>query len=92
MRLRDRVHIRYKQPPSANNDPLAHAMAMVAVPTLFGFLGHLLDQAVGTGPVFLLVFATVGVVASFLSAYYRYEARMAQHEADKPWNRKEKVA
>lgn len=73
--------------PPAQNDALAHAMAMVAVPTLLGFLGSLVDGALGTGPVLLLVFAAAGVIGAFASAYYRYEARIAEQEVDKPWTR-----
>jgi F0F1-type ATP synthase assembly protein I len=71
----------------AQNDALAHAMAMVAVPVLFGFLGSLIDRAIGTGPILLIGFAALGVVGSFASAYYRYEARIAEQDVDKPWTR-----
>jgi hypothetical protein len=71
----------------AQNDALAHAMAMVAVPALFGFLGSLADGALGSGPVLLIGFALAGVVGSFASAYYRYEARIAEQDVDKPWTR-----
>jgi len=62
-------------------------MAMVAVPALLGSLGALLDGAIGTGPIFLLAFAAFGVVGAFLSAFYRYEARIAEQDAGKPWAR-----
>jgi hypothetical protein len=34
------------------------------------------------------VLVTFGVVGAFASAYYRYEARMAQHDEGKPWTRR----
>ena len=34
---------------------------------------------------FTALLATLGVIGSFASAYYRYEARMAQHDEGKPW-------
>jgi positive regulator of sigma E activity len=74
--------------PTYENDALAHAMAMVAVPVLFGLLGAWLDGRAGTRPVLLLVFAAFGVACSFASAYYRYEAKMARHDEGKPWSRK----
>jgi positive regulator of sigma E activity len=75
--------------PSANEDALSHAMAMVAVPTIFGLLGAWIDSMIGTGPVLLLVFAAFGIACSFASAYYRYEAKIASHNEGKPWVRRE---
>ena len=82
---------RYRQrlssvPPPAD-DALSHGMAMVAVPAVFGTLGWFLDSRIGTGPLFLLLFALFGVAASFASAYYRYSARIARESEGKPWAR-----
>lgn len=74
--------------PTYENDALAHAMAMVAVPVLFGLLGAWLDSLAGTRPVLLLAFGAFGVACSFASAYYRYEAKIARHDEGKPWARK----
>jgi F0F1-type ATP synthase assembly protein I len=74
--------------PTYENDAFAHAMALVAVPVLLGLLGAWLDSLAGTRPLLLLVFGAFGVLCSFASAYYRYEAKMARHDAGKPWNRK----
>jgi hypothetical protein len=62
-------------------------MAMVAVPVLLGLLGHWLDGRLGTGPGLVIGLAALGLVGAFLSAYYRYEERIARHDAGKPWNR-----
>ena len=37
---------------------------------------------------FTALLATLGVIGSFASAYYRYEARMAEHDEGKPWTRR----
>jgi positive regulator of sigma E activity len=79
--------MRYRGAPSAENDALSHGMAMVAVPVLFGFLGYLLDGQLGTGWIFVVLFAAFGVTCSFGSAYYRYERRIAEHDEGKPWTR-----
>jgi F0F1-type ATP synthase assembly protein I len=92
VRLRDRLKVRYRKAPSADNDALAHAMAMVAVPAIFGFLGSLLDRTIGTSPVFLIALAALGVVGSFASAFYRYEARIAEQDVGKPWARRRDTA
>jgi hypothetical protein len=60
---------------------------MVLFLVLFGLLGAWIDSLVGVAPAFLLVFGAMGAVGAFTSAYYRYEARMAEHDADKPWTR-----
>ena len=46
-----------------------------------GVIGWLVDLAAGTGPLFLIVFAVFGVIGSFVSFYYRYQA------ADRPAGR-----
>ena len=74
--------------PAKNEDPLAHALALVAFPTFLGAVGALLDSLLGTGPILLLVLAVGGVVASFASAFYRYDRKIARHETGKPWTRR----
>lgn len=66
-------------------------MAMVAVPVVFGFLGSLLDGAVGTAVLFTILFGVFGVACSLTAAWYRYERSIAQHEAGKPWTRTREV-
>lgn len=77
--------------PSANEDALSHAMAMVAVPAIFGLLGAWIDSLIGTGPILLLLFAAFGIACSFAGAYYRYEKKIADHDEGKPWARRETV-
>jgi F0F1-type ATP synthase assembly protein I len=60
---------------------------MVAVPAVLGFVGAMIDRSIGTGPILLIVFAALGVVCAFASAYFRYEARIAHQDAGKPWAR-----
>jgi F0F1-type ATP synthase assembly protein I len=68
-------------------DGLTQALTLVVSPVLFGLLGALVDHLLGTGPVFLLVLGFVGVIASCVTAYYEYEARIARHNEGKPWAR-----
>jgi hypothetical protein len=79
--------LRWRGAPSADQDALAHGMAMVAVPLLFGLFGSFLDGLAGTGPILVIALAGFGVACSFASAYYRYERRIADHDAGKPWAR-----
>jgi F0F1-type ATP synthase assembly protein I len=72
----------------SNEDPYSHAAALVLYPAITAFLGYWLDGRFGTWPLLFLVLLVVGVVGSFASAYYRYEARVADHEVGKPWTRR----
>jgi len=74
--------------PSSQNDALSHALAMVVTPLIMGLFGVWLDNRLGTGWVFAAALATMGVIGAFLSAYYRYQARMAEQDAGKPWTRR----
>lgn len=74
--------------PSASDDALSYAVAMVIVPVLAGLLGAWIDGRVGTHPLFLLLLGAFGVACSFTSAYYRYERRIARQDEDKPWARR----
>jgi hypothetical protein len=74
--------------PTSQNDAFAHAATMVVFPLLLGLLGTVIDHALGTQWVFAAVLATVGVIGAFASAYYRYQARIAQCDAGKPWTRR----
>jgi hypothetical protein len=73
---------------SGNEDAWSHAVALVLFPVLLGLLGAWVDSRTDTRPVFLLLLAAFGVVGAFASAYYRYDARMAEQDAGKPWMRR----
>lgn len=68
-------------------DGLARAFEFAVTPAIFGFLGYLLDHAVGTLPVFTIVFTLVCIVSMFVKTWYTYDASMQAHEAKAPWAR-----
>ena len=70
-------------------DSLARAFEYAVTPAIFGFLGYLLDRAIGTVPVFTLVFALLCITGMFLKTYYSYDSAMKAHEAAAPWGRRE---
>lgn len=74
--------------PNSQNDALSHALAMVVAPLCMGLFGAWLDSRLGTGWILAALLATLGVIGSFTSAYYRYEAQMAEQDAGKPWTRR----
>ena len=71
------------------DDGLSQALSLVVGPVIFAFLGFLLDQVLGTGPLFLLAFGILVFFAAVLALYFRYQAAMARQDADKPWNRRQ---
>ena len=57
-------------------------LEVVLMPVLTGFFGWVLDDSIGTRPLFLIIFAVVGFIGSVASQYYRYTAQMAAlHQA-----------
>jgi F0F1-type ATP synthase assembly protein I len=70
------------------DDGLSQALSLVVGPVLFAFLGWILDRALGTGPLFLIVLGIFGFLCAVTALYYRYQAAIARDEADKPWNRR----
>ena len=70
------------------DDGLSQAFEFAAGPVVMGLIGWLVDLAAGTGPFFLIVFAVFGVIGSFVSFYYRYQAQTARLDEGKPWTRR----
>ena len=70
------------------DDGLSQAFEFAAGPVVMGLIGWLIDNAAGTGPLFLIVFAVFGVIGSFVSFYYRYQAQTARLDEGKPWTRR----
>src|SRR5579859_1453718 len=66
-------------------DGLARAFEYAVTPAIFGFLGWLLDRAIGTLPLFTIVFALLCIVGMFLKTWYTYDAMMRAHDAKSPW-------
>ena len=62
-------------------DSLAKAVELVLTPAVFAFLGHLLDNRIGTGPLFMLLLALVTFGYLCWRMWGGYERRMQEHEA-----------
>jgi F0F1-type ATP synthase assembly protein I len=58
---------------------------LALAPVILGLLGLLLDRALGTVPVFLVLFTVLGFAGAGVKIYYTYRYEMAQHEADVAW-------
>jgi F0F1-type ATP synthase assembly protein I len=69
-------------------EALAQAFEFAAVPLLFAALGWWLDDRFGTGPLLLVILATIGFVGVCLRTVYHYLARVEREEEGKPWTRR----
>jgi F0F1-type ATP synthase assembly protein I len=70
-------------------DGLTQALTLVVAPVLFGLVGAFIDSLLDTSPLFLLLLGFVGIVATSVTAYYEYGARIARHDEGKPWTRRQ---
>ena len=68
-------------------DALSTAFEMVATPALFAFFGLLLDRAVGTTPLFTLLFMAIVLTYVCWKVFKRYEQRMQTFESKLPGRR-----
>ncbi len=86
----DRVDVRSRRATTQQgyNDGLTQAITFVAGPVILGLVGFALDRWFGIRPVLMLAFASFGVVATFVTAYYEYRAKCARDEEGKPWTRR----
>jgi F0F1-type ATP synthase assembly protein I len=64
-------------------EPLGHGADAAFVVVLFFGFGFGLDKLVGTTPLFMILLTIVGAVGVFVRFWYRYDARMIEHERDR---------
>ena len=67
--------------PHGAGDALSAAFEMVATPALFAFFGLLFDRAVGTTPLFTLLFMAIVLAYVSWKVFKRYEQRMQAFES-----------
>lgn len=68
-----------RQPNTGEQDRLVLGLELVLTPSLFGFLGWLLDRAIGTVPVFTVAFAAFTLGYLVWKLVNGYDAQMAAH-------------
>ena len=61
-------------------DSLGHGMDAVIMMAIFLGVGYGLDRLFNTVPLFMIVMSVLGAVGLFARFYYRYEAKMDEHE------------
>jgi F0F1-type ATP synthase assembly protein I len=61
---------------------LSRAFEFAAVVGLFLFFGWLLDRAIGTQPLFMIVLTVFALAGQGVRMWYAYDAEMRKHEAE----------
>ena len=60
---------------------LARAFELTVTPALFGFIGHLIDRATGTGPGFMVALVIFAIVGMFIKLWFGDDHEMKHHES-----------
>lgn len=66
-------------------DGFTRAFELVLAPTVFALVGFLVDQALGTLPVFTVTLTLFAIAGVAVKTYYVYNDQMRQHEEGQPW-------
>lgn len=86
--IRTRLQVKSLVPKPGYTDALSTSLTIVLGPVLFGLLGRVLDGIFGTGSIFTVLLAIVGLIAVATTIYYRYQAASAAEDAGKPWEKR----
>jgi predicted lipid-binding transport protein (Tim44 family) len=76
------------KPKPGYTDALSTSLTFVLGPLLFGLFGAFLDGLFGTGRVFTVLLAVIGLISVATTIYYRYQAASAAEDAGKPWEKR----
>jgi len=79
-----------KQTRVNTEDSLGLGIEAAIVVALFFGVGFGLDRLFGTTPIFMIVFTILGAVGLFAKFKYRYDDRMAEHEAERSMSARSK--
>lgn len=72
------------------SDALGRGIDLALTPVVFGGLGWLVDRWLGTSPWCTIIFATIGVVGTFVKIKLGYDREMAEFD-DTPATRRREV-
>jgi F0F1-type ATP synthase assembly protein I len=73
-------------------DGLSRAFELAITPAVFAGLGWLVDRALGTTPLFMIVLLLFAVAGVGYMTWFRYEADMKAREAEAVWGRRDERA
>ncbi len=66
-----------------NEDALGIAIEFALITAVFFGVGWLIDNWLGTVPVFMITFTVLAAVGLFTKSKYRYDAKMEQLDAER---------
>ena len=75
-----------------NEDALGIAIEFALITAVFFGVGWLIDNWLGTVPVFMIVFTVLAAVGLFTKSKYRYDAKMDRLDAERRGRRAAPVA
>ena len=64
------------------DDGFTRAIELVVTPVVFALIGLAIDSLAGTRPLFTISLAVFAIVGQSAVMWYRYDARMRQHERE----------
>lgn len=64
------------------DDGFTRAIELVLTPVVFALIGLGIDALLGTIPLFCIVLALFAIVGESAMMWYRYDARMREHERE----------
>lgn len=67
---------------------LSRAFELAVTPALFGGIGYVVDQGLGTQPLFMIVALLAALAGMFVRLWYAYDSEMKAEEARSPWARR----
>jgi Putative F0F1-ATPase subunit Ca2+/Mg2+ transporter len=76
------IPTKVRTPRTTNDDALGQGMDAALTIALFFGIGFALDRWLGTTPWLMIVFTLLAAVGFFAKFKYRYDMRMAEHEAE----------
>lgn len=68
-------------------DAMSKAVEVALLPVIFGFLGWLVDDWLGTSPLFLIALVVFAFAGMLVRSWAGYDAEMKRHEANAAWRR-----
>ncbi|MGB2757342.1 MAG: AtpZ/AtpI family protein [Acidimicrobiia bacterium] len=74
--------------PVGSGDGFSQALGLVLGPVALALVGRGIDVVFGIAPLLTILFAVLGVIGAFATAYYRYIADMDRLDAGQPWTSK----
>jgi F0F1-type ATP synthase assembly protein I len=70
---------------NGSGEALSRAFEFAVTPAIFGGIGWLVDDRLGTEPLFLIALIVFAFAGMFVRMWLGYDTAMRRHEANAPW-------